>query len=312
MRKSMFIVFMLSASLTVCAQHASINGIQAMGYMPEFDDMGYPIGVNMVAKVKLTYDHIGKNQAGCILLVNNNKLPQINTGNDLMAACQTLSYGSEDITASIAQKTSEQEISLPMDNRLNGKEEVLYVQAFVMYDEYNPKLLAKSDVVIINPKKLKSLQGEVDTEEVTENMKRKMIGGILGDMVRNPSAIDENGYKICSACHGSGTISDDSYNHAEERESGKPRTITTTTCEYCGGAGKVKATEADYELNRAMEGALDAGGVTNDALYDFFTNGTTGKGKAKNTTTNQKSKTNKKKNSNADALNNLLDSFLGF
>ena len=69
---------------------------------------------------------------------------------------------------------------------------------------------------------------------------------------------------------------------------------------------------ASINGTQTMEGALDAGGVTIDDLYDFFTNGTTGKGKAKNTTTNQKSKTNKKKNSNADALNNLVDRFLGF
>ena len=145
---------MLSACLTVCAQHASISGIQAIGYMPEFDEMGYPTGVNLVAKVKLTYDHIGKNQAGCIILVNNKKLPLINTGNEVLAASQKLSFGSEDVTASVAQKTTELEISLPMDDRLNGDENVLYAQAFVLYDEYNPKLLAKSDVVSINPKAL--------------------------------------------------------------------------------------------------------------------------------------------------------------
>lgn len=311
MKKCFILSLMLSASLMVCAQHASISGLQAMGYMPEFDGMGRPTGVNVVTKVKVTYDHIGKDQAGCFILVNNKKLPQINTGNELLAAAQKLSFGSEDVTASVAQKTTELEISLPMDDRLNGDEKVLYAQAFVLYDEYNPKLLAKSEVVSINPKALKSLQGEVDTEAATEDMKRNLIGGILGDIVRNPSAIDENGYKVCSACHGSGTISDDSYNHAEERESGKQRTITTTTCEYCGGAGKVKASEADYELNKAMGKGLDASGVTNDVLYDFFTNGSTNKGKKK-TTTNQNGKTNKKKSGNADTLNKLLNDFLGF
>lgn len=310
MNKCFVLSLLLSACLTVCAQHASINGIQAMGYMPEFDGMGRPIGVNLVAKVKLTYDHIGKDQAGCFILVNNKKLPLINTGNELLAASQKISFGSEDVTASVTQKIAELEIFLPMDDRLNGNEKLLYVQAFVLYDEYNPKLSAKSDVVSINPKALKSLQGEVDTEAATEDMKRNLIGGILGDIVRNPSAIDENGYKICTACHGNGTIKDDSYNHADERESDKPRTITITTCEYCGGAGKVKATEADYELNRAMGKGLDASGVTNDVLYDFFTNGSTNKGK-KNTTTDQNSKT-KKKNSNADKLNELLDNYFGF
>ena len=154
MKKCFILSLMLSACLTVCAQHASISGIQAIGYMPEFDEMGYPTGVNLVAKVKLTYDHIGKNQAGCIILVNNKKLPLINTGNEVLAASQKLSFGSEDVTASVAQKTTELEISLPMDDRLNGDENVLYAQAFVLYDEYNPKLLAKSDVVSINPKAL--------------------------------------------------------------------------------------------------------------------------------------------------------------
>lgn len=53
---------------------------------------------------------------------------------------------------------------------------------------------------------------------------------------------------------------------------------------------------------------LDASGVTNDVLYDFFTNGSTSKGKK--TTTNQNGKT--KKNSNADTLNKLLDNYFGF
>ena len=311
MKKCFILSLMLSACLTVCAQHASISGLQAIGYMPEFDDMGRPIGGNMVAKVKVTYDHIEKDEAGCIILVNNKKLPLFNTGIEVLVASQKLSFGSEDLAASVAQKTTELEIALPMDDRLNGNEKFLYAQAFVVYDEYNPKLLAKSDVVSINPKVLKSLEGEVDTEAATEDMKRNLIGGILGDIVRNPSAIDENGYKICTACHGNGTIEDDSYNHADERESGKPRTITKTTCEYCGGTGKVKASEADHELNRAMGRGLDASGVTNDVLYDFFTNGSTNKGKKK-TTTNQNGKTNKKKNSNADTLNKLLNDFLGF
>ena len=314
MKKCFAFLLMLSGCLTVFAQHATIDKIETMGYMTEFDDMGYPTGVNVVAKVTLTYDQIGKDQAGCIILVNNQKLPQINTGNDLLANAQTLSYGSADVPGSTVKKTAELEISLPMDDRLSGQEKLLYAQAFVLFDENNPKLLAKSNVVNINPRSLKSMQGEMDTEEATENMKRKLIGGVLGDMVRNPSAIDENGYKICSACHGNGTIRDDSYNHAEERESGRPRTITTTTCEYCGGAGKVKATEADYEMNRAMEGALDSSGVSNDALYDFFTKGSTDQGKTKKskTTQNDKTKTKKNSNGNADQLNKLLDSLLGF
>ena len=141
-----------------------------------------------------------------------------------------------------------------------------------MYDEVNPKLLARSGIIDINPKKLKSLQEKVDYEQQEEDMKRHLIGGILGEIASNPMSIDENGYKICSSCHGSGTISDDSWNHAEERESGKQRVITTTTCEACDGAGKVKATEADYEMNRAFKGAHDAGGIDNDAMYDIFMN----------------------------------------
>ena len=47
------------------------------------------------------------------------------------------------------QKSDELEVSLPIeDKKLNGKEEILHAQVFVMYDEENPRLLAKSGIAV--------------------------------------------------------------------------------------------------------------------------------------------------------------------
>lgn len=312
--RNLLVALMLGVGLTTQAQRVAINDVQALGFMPEFGAMG-PTGVNLVTKVKLTYDHVSQDQAGCCILVNNGKLPQIETAIELLQCAPAYCFGSEDLEAASVQKNVELEVSLPIeDKKLNGKEEILHAQVFVIYDEENPKLLAKSGIIDINPKKLKSLQEEVDYEQQEEDMKRHLIGGILGEIADNPMSIDDNGYKICTACHGEGKTKSVSYKASWEADVDRVEVTTVSTCEYCGGTGKVKATEDDYEMNRAAKKARQAGGVDNDALYDFFTNNrTSSQGKTKksaNKSTGKGSKT--KKQNNAMDLNKLLDDFFGF
>ncbi len=49
-RKQLIMVLMLGLGLTVQAQRATIDDVQALGFMPEFDEMG-PTGINLVAGV---------------------------------------------------------------------------------------------------------------------------------------------------------------------------------------------------------------------------------------------------------------------
>ena len=173
------------------------------------------------------------------------------------------------------------------DGRLSGKEEALYFQAFVMGgDEENPTMYAKSNVVKVNMDKLKVLQEELDSDEITKNIRRGVLGSLFEEMISNPDAIDDDGYKQCPICKGKGKIEDDSDNHASQRESGKPRTITITTCKECHGTGRVKASEADLEFKDSMGGLMDKMGVSGGDIYDIFF------GSENNT------KSTKKKNSN--------------
>lgn len=253
------------------AQQSSITGMKVIGLMPDYEDLWEP-RINVLVELDVTYSQFKKDEAACIVLMNNEQLPLMKTTNNVLDAALKYCFGTQEIKGSVGQRSEKIEVLIPMeDGKLSGKEEALYFQAFVMGgDEEAPTMYAKSNVKKVNMDKLKVLQEELDADEITKNIRRGIIGSLFEEMITNPDAIDDDGYKQCPNCKGKGKIEDDSYNHASQRESGKPRTITVTTCEECHGAGRVKASDADLEFKNSMGGMMDKVGVSGGDIYDIF------------------------------------------
>lgn len=270
MSRLWIVTAMMAVGLVAQAQQSTIGSFKAVGLLPQYDESFKPV-VGVVAQMDVTYSRLPEGQGGVVVVMNNGPLPQVNNGYDLVAAMQNYVYAGDDLPGTTAQKTERMEVFLPLDDRLKGKAQTISLQAFVLYDDGNdPHVLAKSRQLTVNPQQLTMLQQKIDQEEMTSGIKRDILGGLLKGAITNPSAVDEDGYKPCPICKGKGELSDDSYNHAEERESGKQRVITITRCKECDGTGRVKASDGDLQMKRSAEGLLDKLGVDGGDLFDIF------------------------------------------
>lgn len=190
------------------AQSAKIVSAKASGYIANVK-AGEMSGLDLLVNVGVEYSKISDNQASCVVVMNNAKLPLINTAEDLLEACQKLSYYGEDMPGSTFSHKEIFSVAVPLDpERVSGQEKVFYVQAFVMYDEFNPRLLAKSEVLKVDAERLTVLETRMPQEELQNyrDVVRSAIslGADAGiDAMQGRSA---NGQIRCSVCEGTGRV----------------------------------------------------------------------------------------------------------
>ncbi len=126
MKRLFITTLFVSAAVLAHAQQSTITGLRAVGLLPQYNELGQP-SVGVVAQIDLTYSQIAADDAGCVVLMHNGRLPQVNTAVDLLEAAQKYCRASEDLTASAGQKSERMELFLPLDNRLNGTDKMLYL-----------------------------------------------------------------------------------------------------------------------------------------------------------------------------------------
>ena len=210
------------------AQSAKIVSAQAAGYIANVE-AGDLSGLDLMVKVGVEYSKIGDNQASCVVLMNNAKLPVINTAEDLLEACQQLCYYGEDMPGSTTTHKETFSVAVPLDpDRVSGQEKVFYMQSFVMYDEYNPRLLAKGEVLKVDAEKLTVIETRMPQQEL-QNYQNIISGAFsLGasvgaDAMQGRAA---NGQIRCDICGGTGRV---------ERGTGDDK--YEDKCSHCKGTG---------------------------------------------------------------------------
>ena len=205
------IILVCSAILIVvgaAAQSAKIVSTQASGYIANVE-AGDLSGLDLMVKVGVEYSKVGSDEASCVVLMNNAKLPIINTAEDLLEACLKLSYFGEDMPASATAHKETFNVSVPLDpEKVSGQEKVFYVQSFILYDEFNPRLLAKSEVVKVDAQQLAVIETRMPQEEI-QNYRNivksafNMGADVATDAMQGRAA---NGQIRCSTCQGTGRI----------------------------------------------------------------------------------------------------------
>ena len=230
------------------AQSAKIVSTKASGYIANVE-AGEMSGLDLLVKVGVEYSKVGSDEASCVVLMNNTKLPVINTAEDLMEACLKLSYFGEDMPASTTAHKETFNVSVPLDpEKVTGQEKVFYIQSFVLYDEFNPRLLAKSEVVKVDAQQLAVIETRMPQEELQNysNIIRgafNMGADVATDAMQGRAA---NGQIRCSTCQGRGRIvSGGAEKHVEK-------------CPTCNGTGLMDDPTGDNHSSAdAPAGFLD-------------------------------------------------------
>ena len=208
MKRIKLACFTMLLAIGSMAQSAKIVSTKATGYIANVE-AGDLSGLDLMVKVGVEYSKVGSNEASCVVLMNNAKLPIINTAEDLMEACLKLSYYGEDMPASATTHKKIFNVSVPLDpEKVSGQEKVFYVQSFVLYDEFNPRLLAKSEVVKVDAQQLAVIETRMPQEELQNysNLIRgafNMGADVAVDAMQGRAA---NGQIRCSTCEGTGRI----------------------------------------------------------------------------------------------------------
>lgn len=223
----LFSVIIFSLCQHSLAQSAKIVNAQAAGYIANME-AGNLSGLDLMVKVGVEYSKIGNDESSCVVLMNNTSLPVINTAKDLIEACQTLNFNGEDIPGTTNLHKETFNVSVPINpERVNGQEKMFYVQAFVMYDESNPRLIAKSEVIKVDAEKLTVLETRLPQEEMQQY--RNIISGafnmgkrVMVDALEGRAA---NGQIRCNMCDGNGRV----IKGGAEKFVGK--------CDKCNGTG---------------------------------------------------------------------------